>query len=131
MRREYQHVPNYQAGGPKISLRRLYRQAERNAVRRGIAFRLTEDDLQRLYSEGGGRCAISGIRFNKTLKVGRCRPYAPSIDRIECGKGYTFKNCRLVCVAVNLAIGDFSLEVLEHVAIGMLRHATFNPRVMR
>lgn len=131
MKREYLYAPNYLPGGPKISLHRLYRQAERNALRRGILFRLSVDDLQRLYDEGAGRCAISGIRFNKTLKVGRCRPYAPSIDRIECDKGYTFKNCRLVCVAVNLAIGDFSLEVLEHIALGMLRHATFNPRVMR
>lgn len=131
MKREYLYAPSYRFYGPKISLNRLYRQAKRNALRRDIPFDLTEADLQKLYEEGGGRCAISGIMFNKTVKVGRCRPYAPSIDRIESGKGYSFDNCRLVCVAVNLAIGDFGLEVLEHVAIGMFDHAKFNPRVMR
>lgn len=120
----------YQPAGP-MRLGWLYRQTQKNAVRRGIAFHLTRDDLEKLWQESGGRCSISGVQFNRTLKRGRCRPYAPSIDRMDSSGPYTFRNCRLVCVFVNLAIGSFGLDVLEEVALGMRQHSKFCPRVWR
>lgn len=38
-------------------------------------------------------------------------PFAPSLDRINCGGGYTKDNTRIVCVAVNVAINTFGDDV--------------------
>lgn len=58
------------------------------------------------------RCAITRTPFSMT-KIGGARPYAPSIDRIDCSLGYSAKNCRIVCVATNLAINRWGDGVLH------------------
>jgi hypothetical protein len=52
--------------------------------------------------------------------VGRRNPYAPSIDRINCEKGYTRDNVRIVISAINMILSDWGAEVMEHVAIRYL-----------
>lgn len=59
-------------------------------------------------------CAISGIEFSgKRLGTAHKRPYMPSLDRIDCNKGYTPENVRIVCVAVNALLQDWGDSVIE------------------
>lgn len=92
--------------------RNLYRQSRRNAIRRDIPFDLTGEQFKRLVAEADDRCMVSGIPFEHKFANGKRRPFAPSLDRIENSKGYTSKNCRLVCVIVNLSLNEWGLDCL-------------------
>jgi hypothetical protein len=56
-----------------------------------------------------GVCEITGIAFdfNKNSKYSK-NPYAPSIDRIDCSKGYLKSNVRMVLWQVNLMKGELA-----------------------
>lgn len=77
-----------------------------------------------MWVSGGGLCALSRIPFDfRRLPGARCRPFAPSVDRITAGP-YTRANCRLICFALNQALSDWGLGVLQTLMDGMAR----NPR---
>ncbi len=100
---------------------RLIARARNGAQGRGMEFNLTADDVRDMLTASGCRCAISGITFDRTYRVptsGR-RPFAVSIDRIDCSRGYTKDNVRLVCAIVNLALGDWGEQTLRRVALGI------------
>lgn len=46
----------------------------------------------------------------KTSSNKKAHPYAPSIDRIHCSKGYTKDNCQIVCWIYNVAKSNFNEE---------------------
>lgn len=97
--------------------RRLYVRARGRAQKAGEAFTLSEVEMQALVVAANGACAVSGIPFSYQKEPGWFRaPYAPSLDRVSSQSGYTFENCRLVCVAVNWALSDWGVGVLLHVA---------------
>lgn len=93
-------------------LNKKYSSSEKNAVRRSIHWDLSRQDFFKMVMESKGRCALTGIRFRITREKGR-QPFAPSIDRIDSTKGYTAKNCRLVCVIVNYALNEFGDDVFK------------------
>jgi hypothetical protein len=65
---------------------------------------------------------LSGIPFEFERRWrGQRRPFAPSLDRINSAKGYVYSNCRLVCVAVNIAMNEWGLEPLLRVARELLK----------
>ena len=103
----------YQSALPPWAGMLLYN-AEKNARRRRIGFQLSQNDLAALLDSAGGYCAVTGIRLcldsvgQKNIK----RPYAPSIDRIDSFSGYAASNCRIVCVAANMAMSQWGEEVL-------------------
>jgi hypothetical protein len=73
-----------------------------------------------IVERAGGQCEVSGIAFSDHRPPGaRVRPWAPSIDRIECAQGYSASNCRLVCAAVNLAINEFGTDVFTKIALAV------------
>ena len=88
----------------RFSLSRLLRNAKASAKRRGLEFELTSDELEQMLARTGGCCEISGLPFDGVPPRGTQRPWAASIDRIDGSKGYTYRNCRLVCVIVNYAM---------------------------
>jgi hypothetical protein len=51
-----------------------------------------------------GRCEVSGAAFD--LSPGR-KPNSPSLDRRDPAKGYTPENVRVICHALNAALGDW------------------------
>jgi len=75
--------------------------------------------LAALWSEQGGRCALSGrsmeLPRNGLEWERRTRdPWKPSLDRIEGRLGYTRGNVRFVTVIANLAKSGFSdADVIE------------------
>jgi hypothetical protein len=111
---------------------RLLHQARHNAKVRELPFTLTLDDFNQMYEEAKGHCQVSGLPFDLTEmeNIAR-RPYAPSIDRLDCLSGYHKNNCRLVCSAVNLAMNEFGEKVLWNIASSMVILRTRKPRAVK
>jgi hypothetical protein len=109
--------------------RKVRRAAKMNAKhgRRQIPFELTEADVETLLIMAKWRCAVTGVDFSLERIAGK-RPYAPSIDRIDCAKGYTLDNCRMVCVAANIAMNVWGPEILRKLAESMQKSS--NTRLM-
>ena len=107
---------------PTKHLSTIYCNAKKNARPRGIAFELTMDDVRAMWTRSRGRCELTGLRFD-LMRVQGChrRPMAPSIDRVDSSAGYTPPNCRLVSVAINLAMNEWGEAVFERIARGFLR----------
>ena len=89
---------------------RVYNTWERHrstAVKRGIDFTLTKEDVQKMFDRNEWKCCKTGIEFD--LSTGRgTRPFSPSIDRIDSKGHYTKDNVQLVCTIYNFAKNRFS-----------------------
>lgn len=91
--------------------------ARERAKQAGVPCTLTADDMRRLYERSNGCCEISGIPFDLSAgKNGWKQPWRMSLDRIVPELGYTPENCRLVCNAVNAAMGAWGADVLVRIA---------------
>ena len=86
-------------------------------ARRAPMLCMTRDQFETLWARAAGRCELTAIRFSME-RIRKCikRPWSPSIDRLDCSRGYELDNCRLVCTAVNLALNEFGDEVLRKIA---------------
>ena len=99
----------------------LHKRSIERAAARGIEHRLSLAELKQMYAAAKGQCQVSGIYFNKFRPMGSTkRPWYPSVDRIDSSKPYTADNCRVVCVAVNMAMGEWGIEVLRAIAKAMI-----------
>lgn len=99
----------------------IYRRSVERAAARGIHYQLTRVEVEALFLASNGRCAVSGIAFSRFRPLNSTkRPWYPSLDRIDSSRAYTPDNCRFVCVAVNVAMGEWGEWVLRAVtkAIG-------------
>jgi hypothetical protein len=106
---------------PYTTWGKLYGDIRKNAAARNIPYSLTRGDFDKLIERSGGCCMISGIPFDATPFIGSMRrPFAPSLDRIDSAQGYVVGNVRLVCVLVNLAMNQWGLEPLLHVARNLI-----------
>lgn len=92
-----------------------------NARRRNLHVSITVDDIDRLMRSQDMRCAVSGVRFDVSPRNdgGRVRPLVPSVDRIDASKGYDICNVRIVCAAVNAALGDWGDSVFHAIVLGV------------
>jgi hypothetical protein len=88
--------------------------------RRNLPFELTKDDVLALLAECKWKCAVTRTPFSFE-KIRNQRPFAPSIDRIDCDAGYVKTNCRIVCVAANYAMNTWGESVLRTMAKHMNR----------
>lgn len=80
--------------------------------------KITREVAEALWERCRGCCEVTGIPFSlerQDRKFAR-RPWAPSIDQIEAGKGYGLGNIRVVCIAVNYAMNHWGEEVLFRIA---------------
>jgi len=78
-----------------------------------------------LYHKQNKKCAITGILF-RLDRCGTKRAFAPSIDRIECSKGYTKDNVRLVCLVVNIALNDFGDNIFDEMCSEYIKNKLRN-----
>lgn len=62
-----------------------------------------------------GKCEVTNLPFDMERHYLYCKnPFSPSIDRIDCSKGYTKSNTRIVIWQYNLMKGEMTdEEVLE------------------
>ena len=108
-------------------IRNLWKKAKDHAKVRSLPFSLKTQDVRDLMESSGGRCAVSGLPFDYLYIPHGCRrrPFAPSIDRINCALGYDLQNVRLVCNIVNQAMGEWGADELYRVAEAMVfkRHS--------
>lgn len=121
------HQYDASCGIPLTFLQALYTSSRCGAEQRGLSYSLSPADLVRLAMLANGRCMLSGIAWDyKTKGVRGKRPWAPSLDRIDSTEGYSFENCRLVGVAVNIALSDFGHEILFKIAVGISNNRNLN-----
>ena len=106
-----------------ITPRRFLTQARAQAVKRGVDFDLSFDDLQIMLLRANGRCEITGVPFSEETWGAYRRPFRMSIDRKDSREPYSFGNCRLVCVAANLATNEWGEEVLMTMVRSMMGEA--------
>ena len=64
------------------------------------------------------QCEMTGISLN--LERNRASWNSPSIDRIEPDKGYVMSNIRIVCFAMNTALGSWGEIPLRKIMIAWL-----------
>jgi len=108
--------------GEKIALTKrdmmeLWARSKERAKARGIDYHLTREQFEQMFRDTEGRCSVSRILFNKFRPLHSTkRPWYPSLDRIDSQKPYTAENCRFVCVAVNMAMGEWGEWVLNAIA---------------
>lgn len=101
---------------------RAFSTARSRAPRRRLPFELSMADVRAIWSDQRGCCALTGIAFQCEPQAKYHKaPYAPSLDRIDNRKGYVLGNVRLVCVAVNFALGEWGEAVFADIAAGFLR----------
>jgi len=87
---------------------------------KGVSCTLSTEDVCSLLLRSKGRCEISGLEFRTDTAGGRRRPFFHSIDRIDCSRGYVYDNCRVVCVAINIAMSNWGEGVFESICIGYI-----------
>jgi hypothetical protein len=105
---------------PPNAARLLFLRAKRNAARRRVEFGISESYVRHLLEICGARCSVSGLKLNVTFDGTWSRnPWAPSIDRIDAKRGYVEGNCRVVCVAANVALNEWGLDVLTLLVDGI------------
>lgn len=83
--------------------------AKQNAKARNLTFDVDLTSMVALFHAQSGRCALTSIDFEMSIReTGRTNPFAPSIDRIDCSKGYQHGNVWFVLSIVNMAKNEFS-----------------------
>lgn len=103
----------------RSQLRRLLTETKKRAKLKRLRFDLDFKWLERTHDRQGGRCALTNVEFVTHRAEGLARnPFAPSIDRISSRGGYLKRNCRLVCCAANLALGEWGEDVFARIAHG-------------
>jgi hypothetical protein len=74
--------------------------------------------LERLHT---GVCEVTGLPFSIQSGSGKM-PYSPSLDRIDCAKGYTTNNVRVVLWIVNVIANEWGLDAAAVVIDAMRAH---------
>lgn len=92
------------------------RGAATRARMRGMDYDLTERWVIEKLEEQNGRCALTGLPFSLAKAGMRGRdPFGPSLDRIDCKKGYTPANTRIILLALNIMLTDWGEDVFQTV----------------
>jgi len=84
---------------------------------RGLELSITKEDLQTIWANQKGLCAVTGIpmekiRATKTTRNRYKNLFKASLDRIDSELGYTKENVRMVCAHVNVMKMDLTDEQL-------------------
>jgi len=101
---------------PNSWLHRAQRRMEIRGRMSGKGCSMTLDQAALVLLRSNGRCELTGIRFSDMRYPNtRVAPYAASFDRIDSSRGYHCDNCRVVCTAVNMAMGAWGAPVLARI----------------
>lgn len=99
----------------------LYSKTRSRAKRIGREFNFPPEEFESLWERTGGRCMLTGIKFDVGNAPGhRRRPWVPSVDRIDSKLGYVPGNVRIVCCAINTALSEWGEVTFRKLAEGYL-----------
>lgn len=111
----------------------LIRHAKQRAEKKRLPFDLAgySTEIQRRIDNG--LCEVTGLPLN--LEGGRTWD-SPSLDRIEPKNGYLYANIRIVCHAINSAMGDWGEQKVVQLALAILsvrkqKSAEFSQRLQK
>lgn len=94
---------------PATRARRIYSQAKARAAGKGIPFTITLESLVARFERGV--CEVSGLPLDFAGSDEKhLTPFAPSLDQIAPGEGYTPTNTHVVCWIYNQAKGQADLQ---------------------
>jgi hypothetical protein len=88
----------------------MCKRARENAKQKNRIYDLEPEYIRGLLEKQRYRCAVTHIELYLTGER-RC-PWAPSLDQIMPGAGYTENNVRVVAMIVNTAMNGWGAEVL-------------------
>lgn len=117
-----ERVARYHAT-PKGRLTNLMCNIRQRSKVYGHEVTVTKDDLVDIYNLQNGKCALTGVEFNLSVRNGNTvNPDSMSIDRIDTSKGYIHGNVRIITSMANTAKGrwtdeqliQFCKQVVEH-----------------
>lgn len=95
----------------KNPVKALHNTCRHSAAKRGLECTITLEDVEQLAAPM--TCSMTGLPLTwERSGTSKARPWAPSIDRIDCSVGYVPGNVRIVCWAFNQARSDYSDEVV-------------------
>ena len=100
----------------------MIRDCRRRAKNKNRDFDLDITFAIELYEAQNKKCAVSGISFDFSDTNFRQRPFAPSIDRIDCSKGYTKDNIRFVCTIVNMALNQYGENIFAEMCSAYIKN---------
>ncbi len=95
----------------------MWNRAKTRATNTGSPFTITQDDLiARLTASE--YCPITGDKFDFSASAANANAYAPSLDQIVPGVGYTPENIQIVCWWFNAAKGDWFTDAQARAKFG-------------
>jgi hypothetical protein len=106
----------------------LWYAAKTRAVKKGLEFTITREEILERFFSQDGCCILSGVKFDLSHHGG-FSPYTMSIDRIDSTKGYTQENIRLICTALNLAFNSFGEQILVDLFAKITNQAALSKRI--
>jgi hypothetical protein len=77
-----------------------------------IEYKLTSEDLEKIWEEQEGRCALSGVYLTHHRDGDGAKEFNASIDRIDPNGSYTKNNVQLVAYRVNFLKHTLSEDML-------------------
>lgn len=95
----------------------LIRHAKKRAADRNLPFDLDRHAAAIQERINAGSCEVTGLPLN--LNGGRTWD-SPSLDRITPSSGYIYTNIRVVCHAINSAMGDWGEQRVVEMALAIL-----------
>lgn len=105
-----------QLADPQSWLHRTVSRMRRKTTKRQWEASLLPAELAHVLKLSEGKCAVSGVTLERPTCSGRARALNASIDRLDCSKGYTLDNVRVVCLMVNLSMRDWGEAVVRQIA---------------
>jgi len=104
---------------PNIMFGRAVANARLRAVKKGVPFELTKDEIMKMFDEQGGRCYYSDIKLN-VVKSDASRthdPFKMSLDCVDPSLGYVKDNVVWCAYCVNA----LKLKMSKQSMIGVCR----------
>ncbi len=99
----------------------LVKGAKSRASAKGIAFELGGHIKEIQSRLDMGICEMTGLSLD--LRSKKRDWNSPSIDRIDANGGYTYSNIRIVCLAMNSALGWWGEDRLRAIVLAWLEKA--------